>query len=195
MQIKALLLNYVALFFLLALTADALVADWQLTPWTILYARIHLNLFYNAHAASILSVCVAGYYLAFVKKDGLALGVFAAFSTASIHEITLDATDLMVFHQSSGLSPTYLVYLLGFLLAGLKLARPYHRRIMFVTALMMLCWFLVLTSLPHYSTIDPNVPFGPSADFNNVIANFEEVSSWLAPVSLWFLPRRWFIRG
>lgn len=195
MKIREFALNYISLFLLLALTASSLIADWKLDPiWNILYARVQSNLFYNAHASSILAICFLGFYLAFRKKDGLPTGVFAAFSVAAIHELSLDFSDLVVFHQSSGISPMYGAYLFGFLIAGIYLGKRYHRRVFLVTTIIMVSWFLILTSLPHGTTISPDCPFCPSDDFYTWWVNLEEVGSWLLPVGLWLLPRRWFSR-
>lgn len=192
MKARDFLLNYAALFFLLVLTADALVANWTLDPlFDILYTRIQMNLFYNAHPISVLAVCAAAFWMVW-KKDGLPVAVFAAFGTASTHEIALDISDLGVYHISSGLSWTYLLYLLAFLGLGLVLGKQYHRRVLGVTFIIMLAWFFILTALPHYSTIDPEVPFGASPYFYSPLANVEEVVSWLVPASLWFMPRRMF---
>lgn len=190
MRLREYALNYIALFFLLALTADALIANWTLNPlWDLLYARIQMNLFYNAHASSILAICAAAFWMIH-KKDGIPVAVFSAFGTASIHEISLDIADLGVFHISSGLSLSYLVYLSAFLIMGLAIGKRYHRNILTMTFPLMMIWFLILTALPHGSTIDPDVPFGPSTDFNSPLANTEEVLSWIVPASLWFLPRK-----
>ena len=172
-----------------------MVADWRpFDPiWNLLYAHIQLNLFYNSHASSVLAVCASAFWLIY-KKDGIPVAVFAAFGTASIHELTLDAVDILVFGIPNGISQVYAVYLIGFLVVGFFVSKRYHKEVWLWTAGMMLLWFLVLTQLPHYTTIDPDAPFVPSKDFYNPIANLEEVSSWLAPVSLWFLPRRWFSR-
>ena len=175
---------------LLLLTVDALDANWLAGP---LYARIQLNLFYNTHAVSILAVCLSAYWL-ILKKDGIPLAVFAAFGTASIHELMLDFVDLSVFHISSGISIVYGLYLLAFLGVGFLLTKKYHREIWLWTAGLMFVWYVVLTMLPHGSTIDPNVPFGASPDFYNPLVNIEEVASWIVPAALWFLPRRWFYR-
>ena len=189
---KSFVLNYVSLFLLLVLTADALTGTWWEGP---LYSRIQLPLFYNAHATSILAIVLAGWYLAFYKKDGIAVAIFAVLGTASIHELTLDAVDLAVFHISSGIDLRYGIYLFAFLGVGYFVSKRYHKEIWFWTAGLMTVWFLVLTALPHGSTIDPNVPFGASADFYTWWVNLEEVASWIVPVSLWFLPRRWFLSG
>ena len=192
MEGRRFLANYISLFLLLALTADALVADWRLDPiWNVLYARIQLNLFYNAHASSILAVCASAFWLIY-KKDGIPVAVFAAFGTASIHELTLDFVDLTVFRISSGISWAYAVYLFAFLGIGFFISKPYHKRVWLSTFALMFVWFLILTALPHGSTIDPDVPFGASKDFYNPLVNVEEVASWLVPTGLWFLPRRWF---
>ena len=184
-----------SLFLLLFLTVDALDANWSFNPiWDILYARIQLNLFYNTHAISILAVCAAGWYLAFYKKDSLPVAVFAAFGTASIHELSLDAVDLAVFHIPSGISIGYGFTLFLFLGIGAFLfTGRYHKNVWAIQVVGMFAWFLILTALPHGSTIDPNVPFGASKDFYTWWVNAEEVFSWVIPLSLWFLPRRWFL--
>lgn len=191
MSIKQFALDYISLFLLLVLTVDALYADWTLNP---IYARIQLNLFQNSHAISILAVCASAYWMAFIKKDGMAVAVFAAFGTAAIHELALDAVDLSVFQMSSGLSVGYAVYLFAFLGIGFFISRPYHKRVWLVIFLMMMIWFLVNSMLPVGTTIDPLHPFEPTPDFYNPVTNIAEVASWIAPVSLWFLPRKWFLR-
>lgn len=133
-----------------------------------------------------------------VKKDDLSTAVFAALSTASIHEILLDVNDELYFRVSSGISPGYAVILVGILAVALWKSKPYHRRILLVMALLMTVWFAVVGYIDTYSglvigsTIDPNTPFGKSPYFFNPLTNLAEIASWLAPSMLWFLPRRWF---
>jgi len=183
---------------LLFLTLDALYASWWDGP---LYARIQLNLFYNSHALSILPLTMAGFYMWLRKHDALSTAAFAALGTASIHELALDANDLLYYHVGSGISTPYAIVLFGLLGVGLLVSKAYHRKVWFWMALMMMAWFLVVgyidTNTPFVigSTIDPNVPFGASQYFWNPVTNFAEVISWIAPCLLWFLPRRWFNRA
>ena len=188
MKIRAFALNYASLFLLLVLTTEALAGSWWEGP---LYARITLNLFYNAHALSILAIAAGAWWMVY-RKDGFPVAVFAALGTASIHELTLDFTDLAVFQISSGIDTRYAIYLFAFLAIGFFISKQYHKKIWALQFGLLLSWFLILTSLPHGSTIDPDVPFGASKDFYTWWVNLEEVGSWLAPMALWFLPRRWF---
>ena len=190
-QMKAFILNYFSLFALLVLTVDALDANWLAGP---LYARIQLNLLYNTHALSVLAICLGAFYLAFYKKDGLAVGVFSAFGIASIHELSLDAVDFSINHIGSGIEPKYAAYLFGFLLVGFFIAKPYHKRIWIASAVMLFSWF-ILASFGHFGSSTTLDAFTPSKDFYNPLTNFMEVSSWIVPASLWLLPRRWFTRA
>ena len=183
---------------LLVMTVDGLYADWSLNPiYDLVFARVQLNLFLNAHASSILAIVAAAYYMAFLKKDGLPVAVFAAFGTASIHELSLYSVDEIAFRSTSGVNLYYGIYLLGFLSIALMISKKYHRNVLFSTALLMFIWYFALATLTYSgfvigSTADANVPFGKSSFFYNPVTNVAEVISWLAPTSLWFLPRRWF---
>lgn len=205
MKLQTFLLNYAALFLLMGLTADALIANWNFNPiWDIFYARIGYQnqslIFYNSHAASILSVCAAGFWLWLKHKDPLPVAVFAAFGTASIHEIALDAADLGFFHIPSGISWSYGSVMAAILVIGWSLNTSYHKKVWLSITVMMTLWFLILGSLNYTglyhigSTISATKDFAPSNDFYNPQTNFFEVVSWLAPVSLWFLPREIFTR-
>jgi hypothetical protein len=191
-------LNYAALFMLLVLTADGLYADWSFNPvYDIVFAKVQLNLFFNAHASSILAIVCAAYYMAFVRKDGLAVAVFAAFGTASMHELGLYVVDEVAFKTTSGANAIYAAYLLVFLVIGWVIIKRYHKRVWAATLALTLAWYFVLAglTLSGYgvgSTLSSTVPFAQSALFYNPITNLAEVVSWLAPVSLWFLPRKWF---
>ena len=183
-------LNYASLFMLLVLTTAALDSTWLQGP---LYARIQLNLLYNTHGLSVLAICVSAFYLAFVKKDGLAVGVFASFGIASIHELSLDAVDFSINHIGSGIEPKYALYLFGFLGVGYFISKRYHREVWLWAAGMLLSWYLLASffNIGSSTTLDA---FTPSKDFYNPLTNFMEVASWLVPASLWLLPRRWFSR-
>lgn len=132
------------------------------------------------------------------RKDDLSTAVFAALSTASIHEILLDVNDELYFRVSSGISPGYAVILVVILAVGIWKGKTYHRRLLMAMGLLMTSWFAVIGLIDTYSgfvigsTIDPNVPFGQSPYFFNPLTNFAEIASWLVPSSMWFLPRRWF---
>jgi hypothetical protein len=200
MKVREFVINYIALFILLTMTVDALDSNWNLNPiWDLFYSRIQLNLFYEAHAFSILPFCIAAFFMWKVKKDEMATAVFAALGTASIHEICLDINDEIYFRVSSGISPGYALVLLSILGIGAFIAcKRYHKNVWAATFVMMTAWFAVIGFLGYFhiysvgSTIDPNVPFGKSIWFNNPVTNVAEVVSWIAPSSLWFLPRKWF---
>ena len=204
--IKSILkLGFNLTFFLLlvSLTVNSLIANWNLDPvHDFFFARVEGPVFYEVHAASILSLCFVASYL-IVKGlvtnfdngiSTIALSVTSVFTTASIHEIGLAITDYFRAGVNSGISLKYAVWLSAFFLIAVALSKPYHRKIWLVQAIGLMMFYQVGFALGIQGTTSLSNPFAPSSDFNNFTDNAAEVLSWVLPASVWTIPES-FLTG
>jgi hypothetical protein len=197
MRFRNIAANYVALFLLLFLTANALVANWTLDPiWDLLYARVQSSFFHNTHAISTLSICAVCFVLlAKFKFKGLPMIVVSCVATASIHELTLAVFDIALSTElPQGVSLQYAIYLSAFLILAVWKGSHFQRRILGTQFFVLVLVYLLDVILKPGSTISGSEP---SPFFYNPLTNAVEVLSWVVPALLWLLPRttieRWAI--
>jgi hypothetical protein len=172
------------------LAINSLFANWNLNAvWDLCFARVTGPIFYGARASSLLAICGMAVYLSWRWRSP-SIATLALFGTASIHELSLLAVALAwwpldgVRFDGDGISLSYFLWLLGFLLLGLKFLPSYQKRMWLIIAGVMLAWYWVAMFTPWPSTMDPRY-------FYNLGSNLSESVSWFLPVSLWLIPRRW----
>jgi hypothetical protein len=197
MRLREAAINYVALFLLLFLTANALVANWTLNPvWDLLYARVQSSFFHNTHAVSMLSVCLVAFVLlAKSKLRGMPVIIVCCIATASIHELTLAVFDIALSKSlPQTVSFQYAGYLSLFLFLAIWKGSHFQRRILGTQFFALIILYALDIVLKPGSTI---VGAQPTTLFYNPLTNAVEVFSWLIPALLWLLPQtrveRWAI--
>ena len=197
MEIKAFVLNYISLFLLFTLLVDALIADWTLNPiHDVLFARISGPIFYMNHASVVVFLCSIG--LVRILQSRLTIiapWCFAIFATASIHELALGGSDIIVGgfdFAGLALSPKYALYLTILLVAAIIYCKPFQRRVLVYMAIGVVSFFFTQIIWEYPGTVGSTIlGFNPTANFYNPSTNFWEVVNWLVPGAMWLMPKSW----
>ena len=171
-------------FFLLliSLVIDGLLANWQLSFWGIFLAVDNGVLFQGVHALSVLGVCVAAFYLIWVKRS-IPAGVLLAFSTATIHEYVWAGFEYVTLRQNQVVSLGYGVALLLFLAGGLYVSNRGEKKILGLILVACLSYWLILYG---FNVTD----WGQIQQPDLFAINVETVIGWLVPTTLWVFARK-----
>ena len=183
------------------LTFDALISDWRLDPvWDILYARVKGPLFYNAHASSVLLMCLVGIYASYRMKSAVK-GFAFILGMGAVHEIIL-AIFYIPFGSSSGITFFTIVggrsyygldygsYLLMGLGTFLLLAPAWGRRLIvymcaFIVPYYFMCFFLYAHGIIG-ETVDG---FALTRWAYDPLNNGVEVAGWLGICLIGLMPK------
>jgi hypothetical protein len=185
------LTEMILLLMLSALLASAIYANWNLNPvWDVFFARITGPVFYGAHATPLLAICLVAVYLSIFKYRSFTIPVIALFGTASIHELSLLGVGYLlngllngIWFAYNNISLSYAVWLVVFLIVGLRILPNRELKTWGLIAILMLSWWSITAFLPVVSTLDP-------AHFYNLASNVQEGVSWFLPTAIWLLPRK-----
>jgi hypothetical protein len=187
--------NIVAIPIGLFMVFNFAFAPWSFNPVEdLLYVRSDGFILPANHISSALAV--AGTAAVFMVKDLNNAGklMFVIFSTASIHEYILDALNVpaMLAAHSLGYTITFrwFFWLAFFLIPGVLLATRKQRITMVKIALFCFVYiggWIVLASVFNIDTYTI-LAYAPGPAFHDFIPNFFEVTSWVIPAVIWWLP-------
>jgi hypothetical protein len=180
----------VLLVMLSTLISSGIHANWTWNiVWDLFYARITGPIFIGAHATSLLAICFVAVYLVIFRYRSFTIPTIALFGTASIHDLSLLgvgylANGLMngIWFAYNNIGLWYAVYLVVFLIIGLRLLPKYELKTWGILTVMMIAWYSAAVFSYVPSTLDP-------AYFYNLASNVSESVSWFLPASIWLVRR------
>ena len=185
-------LNGIALGAIFILMVNFSMVQWSWNPVVdFLYGRTLGPEFYLNHYVSGIAVCATMLYFSIKERNPFKSSV-VILSIVSIHEI---AYEFILYPVKNALPVQYVVILSMYLCLGLFVANKSQRFKLGIIALVvvtyMLFWvdFLIASGHNSYTILGlSNGSFIPGPMYYDPIDAIIEITSWLLPLALWYLP-------
>ncbi len=162
------------------MTVTAINSDWSLGLLAVSYGPF----FSDAHALSVLSVIAAALWLVYVRES-MPMGVTLAIATVALHEFVWTWGELVTLGMNTNVSPSYAVYLTGFLSVAIWKGNRKEREMLVHICLLCLCYWIAFYVLGVGSFGRP-FPNGVIDPMNGVLT----IGGWILPCALWASVRK-----
>ena len=169
-------------------------APWSWNPIEdLLYVRSAGYILAANHISSAIPLAATALILAINDSKKAYKVMFVIFSTASIHEYTLDGFNLLTGFVRIGwlsyvLTFRWFFWLGFFLVPGVILATKRQRKVLLYMAVFDLVYIAAWYFIALYFGINTYTiqGYAPGPAYHDFIPNFFEVTGWVIPTSFWW---------